>query len=217
MDSRVNLVSSEKRMPMYWVPTIHCIRINDLICFWQKTVCWAKLWVLAPQEKEKQSRWLTGHTARAGRARLWTQVPHSKDSGSSSRYESGLFSLHKEIWMQEVFYVYINGCNSSFNTNSTYEWVPFQECASKSNLQVQQRSLVGYSPWDHKESDMTEQLSTHTPTKLAEVPPTQSATYLCFYGCFQMSWACNKEIVLYTVLNNKVKTHNCLQRIYVEW
>ena len=24
------------------------------------------------------------------------------------------------------------------------------------------RSLVGYSPWDHKESDMTEQLNTHT-------------------------------------------------------
>ena len=24
-----------------------------------------------------------------------------------------------------------------------------------------QRSLVGYSPWSHKESDMTEQLSTH--------------------------------------------------------
>ena len=25
-----------------------------------------------------------------------------------------------------------------------------------------QRSLVGYSPWGHKESDMTERLSTHT-------------------------------------------------------
>ena len=25
-----------------------------------------------------------------------------------------------------------------------------------------QRSLVDYSPWDHKESDMTEQLNTHT-------------------------------------------------------
>ena len=25
-----------------------------------------------------------------------------------------------------------------------------------------QRSLAGYSPWGHKESDMTEQLSTHT-------------------------------------------------------
>ena len=24
------------------------------------------------------------------------------------------------------------------------------------------KSLAGYSPWDHKESDMTEQLSTHT-------------------------------------------------------
>ena len=27
----------------------------------------------------------------------------------------------------------------------------------------EQRSLVGYSPWSHKESDMTERLSTHTP------------------------------------------------------
>ena len=26
----------------------------------------------------------------------------------------------------------------------------------------QQRSLVGYSPWDHKESDTTEWLSVHT-------------------------------------------------------
>ena len=25
-----------------------------------------------------------------------------------------------------------------------------------------QRNLVGYNPWVHKESDMTEQLSTHT-------------------------------------------------------
>ena len=25
-----------------------------------------------------------------------------------------------------------------------------------------QRNLVGYNPWGHKESDMTEQLSTHT-------------------------------------------------------
>ena len=25
-----------------------------------------------------------------------------------------------------------------------------------------QRSLTGYSPWDHKESDITERLSTHT-------------------------------------------------------
>ena len=27
-----------------------------------------------------------------------------------------------------------------------------------------QRSLMGYSPWGHKESDMTEQLSTHSRT-----------------------------------------------------
>ena len=29
-----------------------------------------------------------------------------------------------------------------------------------------QRSLAGYSPWGHKESDMTEQLSTHTHTRV---------------------------------------------------
>ena len=28
-----------------------------------------------------------------------------------------------------------------------------------------QRSLVGYSPWDCKESDMTESANTHTPPK----------------------------------------------------
>ena len=28
-------------------------------------------------------------------------------------------------------------------------------------IPIRQRSLVGYSPWSHKESDMTEQLSTH--------------------------------------------------------
>ena len=27
---------------------------------------------------------------------------------------------------------------------------------------IPQRSLVGYSPWDHKESDITEQHSTHS-------------------------------------------------------
>ena len=30
----------------------------------------------------------------------------------------------------------------------------------------EQKSLAGYSPWSHKESDMTEQLSTHTELEL---------------------------------------------------
>ena len=34
-------------------------------------------------------------------------------------------------------------------------------CLKKSHGQ---RSLVGYSPWGHKKSDMTYSLSTHTPT-----------------------------------------------------
>ena len=37
-----------------------------------------------------------------------------------------------------------------------------------------QRSLVGYSPWDHKESDMTKQLSLVTnavASKTEKVPP----------------------------------------------
>ena len=43
-----------------------------------------------------------------------------------------------------------------------------------------QRSLVGYSPWGHRESDMTEWLNTHAlATKWdGEVPPTSS---LCIY------------------------------------
>ena len=31
-----------------------------------------------------------------------------------------------------------------------------------------QRNLAGYSPWGHKESDMTERLSTHTRKNLKE-------------------------------------------------
>ena len=34
-----------------------------------------------------------------------------------------------------------------------------------------QRSLVGYSPWSHKESDTTEQLSTHLNPNLLFIPP----------------------------------------------
>ena len=33
-----------------------------------------------------------------------------------------------------------------------------------------QRSLAGYSPWGHKESDMTEQLSTHFASILGGLP-----------------------------------------------
>ena len=43
-----------------------------------------------------------------------------------------------------------------------------------------QRSLVGYSPWGHRESDMTEWLNTHALATEwdGEVPPTSS---LCIY------------------------------------
>ena len=38
-----------------------------------------------------------------------------------------------------------------------------------------QRSLVGYSPWGHKESDMTEQLTqTHQPKPLTAWPEGES-------------------------------------------
>ena len=39
---------------------------------------------------------------------------------------------------------------------------------------ILQRCLAGYSPWGHKESDMTEWLSAHTHT-----PPTVSLLLLC--------------------------------------
>ena len=40
-----------------------------------------------------------------------------------------------------------------------------------------QRSLVGYSPWGHQESDTTEQLSRHAEAQRAKVllPPSLSA------------------------------------------
>ena len=44
-----------------------------------------------------------------------------------------------------------------------------------------QRSLVGYSPWGHKESDMTEQIThTHTHTHTC-VHNTSIRTYICMY------------------------------------
>ena len=43
----------------------------------------------------------------------------------------------------------------------------------------EQRSLVGYSPWDHKELDMTERLSTYTHT--ANVANT--ITFTLFFSC----------------------------------
>ena len=39
-----------------------------------------------------------------------------------------------------------------------------------------QRSLTGYSPWGHKESDMTEQLSAHTRTGMYAQPPPKLVT-----------------------------------------
>ena len=43
---------------------------------------------------------------------------------------------------------------------------------------MEQRSLGGYNPWGHKESDMTEQLSTHTHTAAA-AKSLQSCPTLC--------------------------------------
>ena len=34
---------------------------------------------------------------------------------------------------------------------------------------MDKRSLAGYSPWGHKESDATEQLNTHTHSCIAEL------------------------------------------------
>ena len=39
-----------------------------------------------------------------------------------------------------------------------------------------QRSLAGYSPWGHKESDRTEQLNTHSLTKICEQFPVTATT-----------------------------------------
>ena len=41
------------------------------------------------------------------------------------------------------------------------------------------RSLVGYSPWGRKESDMTEQLHTHSKQILAAAASLQSCLTLC--------------------------------------
>ena len=46
-----------------------------------------------------------------------------------------------------------------------------------------QRSLVAYSPWDCNESDMTEQLNTHTQGKQASSKPIA----LKINDCFQFS------------------------------
>ena len=40
------------------------------------------------------------------------------------------------------------------------EWLPISVFLSGESHR--QRSLAGYSPWGHKESDMIEQLSAHT-------------------------------------------------------
>ena len=47
------------------------------------------------------------------------------------------------------------------NILSTPVFLPINFCG--------QRSLVGYSPWGCKESDMTEQMSTHTHTEHQEL------------------------------------------------
>ena len=48
-----------------------------------------------------------------------------------------------------------------------------------------QRSLAGYSPWGHKESDMTEQLSTHalTPLRIEIIEAHQE--WATFFPCIK--------------------------------
>ena len=40
--------------------------------------------------------------------------------------------------------------------------LPMPVSCGLTELQICKRSLLGYNPWSRKESDMTEQLSTHT-------------------------------------------------------
>ena len=50
-----------------------------------------------------------------------------------------------------------------------------------------QRSLVGYSPWGHKEQDMTEQLSTHTHTQHTIPHKCTTRRYLEIHRYVQIS------------------------------
>ena len=49
-----------------------------------------------------------------------------------------------------------------------------------------QRSLMGYSPWGHKESDMTEQLSTHSRT--SREASSQFFLFLFFFFFYCTTW-----------------------------
>ena len=70
-------------------------------------------------------------------------------------------------------------------------------CLEKSH---EQRSLVGYSPWAHKESDTTEQLSTHTHTEAHK----EMAFFRCFTGP-GTEWTPSKRSLQLRILPMKVK------------
>ena len=51
-----------------------------------------------------------------------------------------------------------------------------------------QRNLVGYSPWDHKEFDMTKPLSTHTCQKLALNTAGANKCFVLFFLSEVKEW-----------------------------
>ena len=51
-----------------------------------------------------------------------------------------------------------------------------------------QRSLVGYSPWDHKESDMTEQLTFHTHFSYSQRESRQTVKSCCPHFLWQANY-----------------------------
>ena len=67
-----------------------------------------------------------------------------------------------------------------------------------------QRSLVGYSPWSHKESHMTERLTqthTHTPYQTTEFPAPLPTHYRCYITALWLKRCC---ISFPTELHHKV-------------
>ena len=62
-------------------------------------------------------------------------------------------------WVQVTFPLYLSDLGRPHRVSRRREWPPTPVLLPwKSHGQ---RSLVGYSPWGPKESDITEQLSTH--------------------------------------------------------
>ena len=65
-----------------------------------------------------------------------------------------------------------------------------------------QRSLMGYSPWGHKESDMTEQI-THTHTR-ARMGNTSMCTYICVYIYMYIYIYILYVLCIYNILQCKI-------------